>query len=200
MTARPLDASCPAFARDPFPTYAAAHLTGAVGRVTLANGRDTWLVTGIEAARTVLADRRFSAVRSPALDPATPRGVLEAHMLNTDAPEHSRLRRLAQTTFTGTRVAALDASYRGHRRRPARDAPHRESGRPGDDVRVPGTAAGDVRGPRRAHPRPRCAAPCHPGGRQPHRPRHGRDVGVAAHLLHVADRGQARPPDRRPVQ
>lgn len=107
MTPGRFDATCPAFARDPFATYALRHAVESVGRITLANGRDTWLVTGMAAARTVLADRRFSAVRSPALDAATPRGQLEAHMLNTDAPVHPRLRALAQTAFTGARISAL---------------------------------------------------------------------------------------------
>jgi 8-amino-7-oxononanoate synthase len=102
-----LDASDPGFAKDPFPTYADLRADRPVRRVVLANGRETFLVTGHAEARAVLADRRVSAVRPEPLDAGTPRGVLERHMLNTDAPEHARLRRLAQTAFTEDRVTRL---------------------------------------------------------------------------------------------
>ena len=107
MTPAALDASDPAFARDPFPTYAELRARGPVGCVPLSNGREAWFVTGLAEARYVLADKRFSAVRPSSLDSSSPRGVLERPMLNTDAPEHTRLRRLASRAFTEARIDAL---------------------------------------------------------------------------------------------
>ncbi len=102
-----VDATVPAFSRDPFPTYAGLRARGPVGRVVLANGREAWFVTGHAEARKVLADKRFTAVRPTSLDPTSPRGLLERHMLNTDAPEHTRLRRIAATAFTDARIDEL---------------------------------------------------------------------------------------------
>ena len=102
-----VDATVPAFSRDPFPTYAGLRVRGPVGRVVLANGREAWFVTGHAEARKVLADKPFTAVRPTSLDLTSPRGLLERHMLNTDAPEHTRLRRIAATAFTDARIDEL---------------------------------------------------------------------------------------------
>ncbi|MFF7725313.1 cytochrome P450 [Streptomyces sp. NPDC008001] len=109
-----LDPADPAFARDPYPYYARLRATGPAARVTLANGTDAWLVTGHRQAREVLADPRFSNVPPPAAGRPKPdspaqqaRGCLARHMLNTDAPDHTRLRRLTTAAFTPRRVDAL---------------------------------------------------------------------------------------------
>ncbi|MEU1309261.1 cytochrome P450 [Streptomyces cinnamoneus] len=109
-----LDPADPAFARDPYPYYARLRDRGPAARVPLANGTHAWLVTGYEQARAVLADPRFSNV-PPATagrpKPDSPaqraRGCLARHMLNTDAPDHVRLRRLTTAAFTPRRVDAL---------------------------------------------------------------------------------------------
>ncbi|MEU2562095.1 cytochrome P450 [Streptomyces longispororuber] len=109
-----LNPADPAFARDPYPFYARLRERNPVARVELANGTHAWLVTGYEEARRVLADPRFSNV--PARHAGRPRPpsaaerarqCLARHMLNTDAPDHSRLRRLATAAFTPARVDAL---------------------------------------------------------------------------------------------
>ncbi|MEU5001990.1 cytochrome P450 [Streptomyces sp. NPDC021622] len=109
-----LDPADPAFARDPYPYYARLRGRGPAARVPLANGTYAWLVTGYEEARAVLADPRFSNVPAPdagrpkAESPARQaRACLARHMLNSDAPDHTRLRRLTAAAFTPRRVDAL---------------------------------------------------------------------------------------------
>ncbi|WP_245239469.1 cytochrome P450, partial [Streptomyces sp. MZ04] len=110
----PLDPADPAFARDPYPYYARLRGQGPAVRVPLANGTHAWLVTGYEETRAVLADPRFSNVPPPdagrpkADSPARQaRACLARHMLNSDAPDHTRLRRLTAAAFTPRRVDAL---------------------------------------------------------------------------------------------
>ena len=118
-TAGGLDAADPAFAHDPYPYYAAVRDRGSAVRVSLTNGSEAWLVTGYEQVRSVLADGRFSNVpprgagRPKPQSPARQaRELLARHMLNTDAPEHTRLRRLVAATFTPRRVDGLRGRIR----------------------------------------------------------------------------------------
>ncbi|MFE0172958.1 cytochrome P450 [Streptomyces sp. NPDC059002] len=109
-----LDPADPDFARDPYPYYARLREQGPAARVPLANGTYAWFVTGYEQTRAVLADPRFSNV--PPQDAGRPKGdsparraraCLARHMLNTDAPDHTRLRRLTTAAFAPRRVDAL---------------------------------------------------------------------------------------------
>ncbi|GHF65335.1 cytochrome P450 hydroxylase [Streptomyces mashuensis] len=109
-----LNPADPAFARDPYPYYARLRAGAPVARVPLANGTHAWLVTGYDEARSVLADPRFSNVPPRAAGRPRPdspdrraRACLERHMLNSDAPDHLRLRRLTTAAFTPRRVDAL---------------------------------------------------------------------------------------------
>lgn len=114
LTEARLDPAEPSFAADPYPYYARLREHGAATRVPLVNGSFAWLVTGYDQVRAVLADPRFSNVppggagRPKADSPAQrARALLARHMLNTDAPDHTRLRRLVTATFTPRRVDAL---------------------------------------------------------------------------------------------
>ncbi|WP_432094376.1 cytochrome P450 [Streptomyces sp. bgisy100] len=109
-----LDPADGAFARDPFPYYAALRTRGPAARVELANGSSAWLVTGYEQTRAVLSDPRFSNVPPQGAGRPKPdspaqraRACLARHMLNSDAPDHTRLRRLTAAAFTPRRVDAL---------------------------------------------------------------------------------------------
>ncbi|MEV5507982.1 cytochrome P450 family protein [Streptomyces orinoci] len=111
---QPLNPADPDFARNPYPYYARLRAQGPAARVELANGSHAWLVTGYRQAREVLADPRFSNVPPrgagrPKPDSAAQRarGLLARHMLNTDAPDHTRLRRLTVAAFTPRRMDAL---------------------------------------------------------------------------------------------
>ncbi|MEV0599021.1 cytochrome P450 [Streptomyces sp. NPDC050315] len=109
-----LDPSDPAFARDPYPYYARLRAQGPAARVALVNGTHAWLVTGYDETRAVLADARFSNVPPQGAGRPKPdspaqraRACLARHMLNSDAPDHTRLRRLVSAAFTPRRVDAL---------------------------------------------------------------------------------------------
>jgi cytochrome P450 len=96
----------PAFRADPHPVYAGWRRTGPVRKVHLPNGLDAWLVTRYDDARRSLADPRLSK----AVHAVPGGGVNEAvshHMLATDPPDHTRLRRLVSAAFTARRIEAL---------------------------------------------------------------------------------------------
>lgn len=102
----------PRFLADPYPTYDRLRATAPVVPLpTGSGGRDSYVVTGYEAARAALADprlskdtARFFAGRPSRRDlhPAVSRS-----MLAQDAPDHTRLRALVAKSFTTKAVAGL---------------------------------------------------------------------------------------------
>ncbi|WP_113699077.1 cytochrome P450 [Nonomuraea lactucae] len=91
-----------------------------VHRMTYADGHLGWLVTGYSAARTVLADPRFSnrpelthppiAARLELAQEAREKGfqVPPGFFLRMDAPEHTRYRKLLAGQFTVRRMNRLE--------------------------------------------------------------------------------------------
>jgi cytochrome P450 len=67
----------------------------------MSTDRQTIVIEGYETIRTLLADARLSSA-----PPDGQAGFGGRHMLNTDPPDHTRLRKLAQKAFTARRVAA----------------------------------------------------------------------------------------------
>jgi cytochrome P450 len=107
-----------AFFADPHRAYARLRRQGPVHQVTTPNRQQVWLVVGHAEARAALADPRLSKdvrvaekVYARRTDPAAPSrdfaASLSAHMLNTDPPEHTRLRGLVGRAFTPRTVEAL---------------------------------------------------------------------------------------------
>ncbi|MEU0137417.1 cytochrome P450 [Streptomyces sp. NPDC006296] len=96
------------FVRDPYPVYARLRARGPVHRVRIPEGAEAWLVVGHEAGRAVLADQRFSKDWRNA-SPALEVGKVSAgrSMLSSDAPAHTRLRRLVAREFTPRRMELL---------------------------------------------------------------------------------------------
>lgn len=105
-----------AFAVHPHETYrrwregGGARRVGFPGPVPLAG----WVVTGHAACRAALADPRLSKedateafARYLGQPTDGPGGALTTHMLSSDPPRHTRLRRLVQQAFTRRRVARL---------------------------------------------------------------------------------------------
>jgi cytochrome P450 len=85
---------------------------GPVHRMRLATGADAWVVTGYAEAKAVLTDPRVvksGASHTPFGDQLPPElfSALSSHLLTTDPPEHTRLRRLVSAAFTRRRVDGL---------------------------------------------------------------------------------------------
>ena len=99
----------PAFKADPYPTYSELRSSAPVHRVTLPDGRGVWLITRYEDVLAVFKDRRFvknwRQVLTPeqlAQIPPIPEVMepLTTNMLDTDPPDHERLRALVSKAFT----------------------------------------------------------------------------------------------------
>ncbi|MEV0612613.1 cytochrome P450 [Nonomuraea sp. NPDC050404] len=101
---------------DPYPAYAELRESGAPHLVRLRSGLYGWLVTRYDDARAALTDPRLSKDPRHAPDdwqqagrgrPLEDRSGLGTHLLTTDPPEHTRLRRLVSGFFTARRLAEL---------------------------------------------------------------------------------------------
>jgi cytochrome P450 len=101
----------PEFTRDPFPSYAALRRDAPVSRVQLPGGLSVWLVTRYDDARQALSDPRLSRAQSASNGRRLTSGMfnqaLTQHMLSSDPPDHTRLRRLVSGVFTPRRVELL---------------------------------------------------------------------------------------------
>lgn len=106
------------FFADPHQAYARLREHGPVHHVVTPNQQQVWLVIGHAEARTALSDPRFSkdvTVAQRVYERHTDPSVrdrdfaqsLSAHMLNTDPPEHTRLRKLVGSAFTPRTVERL---------------------------------------------------------------------------------------------
>jgi cytochrome P450 len=104
----------PAHTADPYPFLARLRAESPVSRVVI-DGLPAWLITTHELARAALADARLSV--DPELASPAARTVpwvaaitspgLARHLLRTDPPDHTRLRRLVAKAFTPRRVEAM---------------------------------------------------------------------------------------------
>ena len=109
----------PPFKNDPHPVYAAMREEAPLyRRVGKKSGRSIWFVTRYDDAVTILRDHQrfvkdFRRTLSPeqlAEAPPEPRLVrlLSHHMLNLDAPDHTRLRALVSKAFTARMVNQME--------------------------------------------------------------------------------------------
>jgi cytochrome P450 len=96
---------------EPHARYAQLRRAGSVHRTTTPDGAAVWLVTRYTDVRDALDDPRLS-VDKRAASGAGEHGAsmppeLDAHLLNLDAPDHTRLRRLVSAAFTSRHVEGL---------------------------------------------------------------------------------------------
>ncbi len=101
MVAAPVfDPLNPQMWRDPYRVYTAMREQEPI---TFAPCADMWFVTSHDHCRAVLRDQRFSASQGQLLRHR--RNPLPTSMLNTDPPEHTRLRRAAAPAFEPRKLA-----------------------------------------------------------------------------------------------
>ncbi|MEU9191703.1 cytochrome P450 family protein [Streptomyces hundungensis] len=95
------------FNADPHPTYAALRAAGPAHLVRTPAGGDVWLIVGHEEARAALADPRLVKDWRPLAEAGYAELPVSSNMLETDPPQHTRLRGLVAREFTPRRVEAL---------------------------------------------------------------------------------------------
>lgn len=100
-----------ALLRDPHHGFEQLRQDAPVVRTTTPDGAPVWLVTRYDDVRRALADPRLSLDKRSAASSgqhgASMPPELDAHMLNADPPDHTRLRRLVSTAFTLRAVQRL---------------------------------------------------------------------------------------------
>ncbi|MGZ3100339.1 cytochrome P450 family protein [Streptomyces sp. H72] len=111
MTAPTLDEPAPAGhdpEADPYAVLAALRAEGAVHRVLVPGSGETWLVVTRDAARAALTDPRLrNDIRHSASWHTDGGHAIGRNMVQSDPPQHTRLRRLVAGHFTPGRIAAL---------------------------------------------------------------------------------------------
>lgn len=98
------------FAIDPYPALRALRERGPVHHVRFPTGDIAWMIVGHEEARAALADARMRHdVRYSAEYDSDGLYSIGRNMLQTDPPDHTRLRSLVAREFTARRIKALRA-------------------------------------------------------------------------------------------
>ena len=100
------------FRHAPYPTYSRLRNTAPVCRVRIGRGKFAWLVTRYDDVLAALKDTRFTKDRQSlpaAKQPWVPAVFrpLAKNMLDSDPPDHTRLRALVQKAFTPPMIEAL---------------------------------------------------------------------------------------------
>ena len=96
----------------PLAYFARMREEGPATLVTMPWGERAWLVTRYADVRAALADPRLhkdwaGKLTSPDWVPDEVTAYLNVHLLNSDPPDHTRLRKLVSKAFTPRRVAGL---------------------------------------------------------------------------------------------
>ncbi|MFE6761430.1 cytochrome P450 [Streptomyces sp. NPDC057689] len=94
------------FTANPYPHYERMRAAGPVHLIRTDEFDRVWLVVGYDEGRAVLADQRFGKDWR-ALPGEMGGDPINANMLEMDAPDHTRLRKLVVRAFTPRRIEAL---------------------------------------------------------------------------------------------
>ncbi|KAB2352759.1 cytochrome P450 [Actinomadura rudentiformis] len=110
----PFVEATPAARHAAFAELAAA---GPVRRVTLFTGVHVWLITGYDEAREALTHPdviKGKGGDGPHRDSVPPdlAAAMDHHLLGSDPPDHTRLRRLVSTAFTRRRIEGMEPEIR----------------------------------------------------------------------------------------
>ncbi|MGW7078803.1 cytochrome P450 family protein [Streptomyces sp. NPDC054871] len=93
---------------DPYPLYAALRAESPVRRVSVPGSGEAWLVLARDAARVALTDARLrNDIRYSSSWQTDGGHAIGRNMLQSDPPQHTRLRRLVAGHFTPGRIAEL---------------------------------------------------------------------------------------------
>src|SRR5271163_4310708 len=93
---------------DPYSVHARLRAEHPVAQVIMPGGTPAWLITGYAQARAALTDPRLLKMpKDWRPDPDSWFAALDMHMLNSDPPDHERLRKLVNKVFTARRVEQL---------------------------------------------------------------------------------------------
>ncbi|MFF4182959.1 cytochrome P450 [Streptomyces sp. NPDC001691] len=95
------------FNADPHPVYTKLRAEGPAHLVRTPEGGEVWLIVGHEEGRAALADPRLSKDWRSNGDWEYGALPASANMLETDPPQHTRLRKLVAREFTPRRIEAL---------------------------------------------------------------------------------------------
>lgn len=110
------------FMQHPFPLFARLRAEGPAREVVMPHGAKVWMVTRYDDVRALLTDPRISKdgrrmnemfarhCGLPVEDGEPDTGFdddLSAHMMNSDPPRHTRLRKLVSKAFTARRMEGL---------------------------------------------------------------------------------------------
>jgi cytochrome P450 len=93
---------------DPYSVHARLRAEHPVAQVIMPGGMPAWLITGYAQARAALTDPRLLKMPKdwrPEQDSMF--AALDLHLLNSDPPDHERLRKLVNKAFTARRVELL---------------------------------------------------------------------------------------------
>jgi cytochrome P450 len=93
---------------DPYSVHARLRAEHPATQVIMPGGTPAWLITGYAQARAALTDPRLRKMpKGYRPDPDSEFAALDLHMLNSDPPDHERLRKLVNKAFTARRVEQL---------------------------------------------------------------------------------------------
>ncbi|MFJ1901471.1 cytochrome P450 [Streptomyces sp. NPDC088115] len=95
------------FTANPYPYYEKMRAAGPVHSVRTDEFDRVWLVVGYDEGRSVLADQRFGKDWRTLPGQTGMGDPINANMLEMDAPDHTRLRKLVAREFTARRIEAL---------------------------------------------------------------------------------------------